>query len=323
MIDSLKGLPLPIASCLLALGLACWLWPSVAECAKQPSRSADRPVSEGMSLMRKGIDGDICTLTFDDGPSRYTAELMDILNEYRIPATFFVVGTQVKRRPDLIRRMLAEGHEVGNHSYSHHTLREQTPEAQKADLRKLDTLLRELGANPRFVRPPYGFYDHNTVNVVQEMDGHMVLWSVDSQDWRRKTDLEDILSNMQTLYTGAPLRGVFLFHDTHRRTVEHMPQILDALKATGCHFVTLSEYINMPKAQPEPEVHEAATDEAGDLHENAEHTPERIPEQAEKAPEAVSLFYGRTLTPTPLDTMTARIFDTLRLSPEKHNGLPH
>ena len=204
------------------------------------------PISSGLDLMRLGISNNMCALTFDDGPSAYTAQLLDTLAEYHIPATFFVVGKQVLRRPELIKRMLSEGHEVGNHSFSHITLRKQTPEAQQADLLKLDVLLRELGANPRFVRPPFGFYDHNTINVVQEMDGHIVMWTADSQDWRNSSDLDGILSNMQMLYTNAPLRGVFLFHDTHRLTVEHMGEILDALLGAGCRFVTLSEYIDSP-----------------------------------------------------------------------------
>jgi hypothetical protein len=174
-----------------------------------------------------------------------------MLSVYTIPATFFVVGTQVERHPDTIRRMLAEGHEVGNHSYSHSALRKLSHEEQEMDLRKLDVRLRELGAKPRFVRPPYGFYDHNTVNAVQDLNGQLVMWSVDSQDWRKKDLRNDILSSMQTLYSGAPLRGVFLFHDTHRMTIENMPQIVDALKASGCRFVTLSEYIDAPWLQPD------------------------------------------------------------------------
>jgi peptidoglycan/xylan/chitin deacetylase (PgdA/CDA1 family) len=209
-----------------------------------------RPISDGMKLVRQGIAGNMCALTFDDGPSQYTAQLLDILKEYRVKATFFVVGAQVERRPEIIRRMLEEGHEVGNHSYSHHTLRRMPATAQEADLRKMDALLRSLGANPRFVRPPYGSYDHNTVNAVQEMDGHLVMWSVDSQDWRKTAHLED-LNKVQLTYSGAPLRGVFLFHDTRRLTVELMPRILTTLAATDCHFVTLSEYIDSPKQTAE------------------------------------------------------------------------
>ena len=240
-----------VARC-AAFGLALCL--ALAAClplAKAESGASLEPVprhtiSDGLELMRLGISNNMCTLTFDDGPSPYTAQLLNTLAEYNIPATFFVVGAQVQRRPDIIKRMLAEGHEVGNHSFSHTALRKQSPQDQQEDLRKLDALLRELGANPRFVRPPFGYYDHNTINVVQEMDGHIVMWTADSQDWRNYADLDDMISNMQMLYNGAPLRGVFLFHDTHRLTVERMPEILDALLSAGCRFVTLSEYIDSP-----------------------------------------------------------------------------
>ena len=216
-----------------------------------------RFISDGMELMRLGISNNMCALTFDDGPSPYTAELLDTLGRYHIPATFFVVGTQVQRRPDVIRRMLDEGHEVGNHSFSHTALRKQSPQAQQDDLRKLDALLRELGATPRFVRPPFGYYDHNTINVVQEMDGHIVMWTADSQDWRNYAELGDMLANIQMIYRDAPLRGVFLFHDTHRLTVEHMSEILDALLGAGCRFVTLSEYIDSPLGDDAPPMLEA------------------------------------------------------------------
>ncbi len=211
--------------------------------------AAPRPISDGMELIRLGISNNMCALTFDDGPGPYTAKLLDVLAKHNVPATFFVVGTQVRRRPELIKRMLAEGHEVGNHSYSHTALRNRSPQAQHDDLIKLDHLLRDLGAKPRFVRPPFGFYDHNTINTVQEMDGHIVMWTADSEDWRNTEDVNDILTNMQMIYRGAPLRGVFLFHDTHRPTVEHMDEILTALAAAGCRFVTLSEYIDLPKAK--------------------------------------------------------------------------
>lgn len=249
-----------------AWALLCLL-PDIAFAQDLKARQAarPRPVSEGMALMQPGIAGDMCSLTFDDGPSSHTGKLLDILKEYGIKATFFVVGHQVRRRPELIRRMLEEGHEVGNHSYSHNALRKQSAAAQQEDLRKLDTLLRELGASPRFVRPPYGFYDHNTVNAVQELDGHLVMWSVDSQDWRKRADIDNVLVNMRLIYTGAPLRGVFLFHDTHKPTVDNMPHILEALAATGCRFVTLAEYIDTPQTQPAQEkraAHDRQTPEA-------------------------------------------------------------
>lgn len=232
----------------------CLLGPAFPAQAFEDAESAPVrtvPVHLGLELMQLGIANNMCAVTFDDGPSRYTPQLLDTLAEYQVPATFFVVGANVERYPETIRRILAEGHEVGNHSYSHVALRKQSLADQQADLRKLDTLLRELGADPRLVRPPFGCYDHNTVNVVQEMDGHIVMWTTDSQDWRKNFEIEDVLANMQSLYLGAPLRGVFLFHDTHYPTVRHMPEILDALLEAGCRFVTLSEYLDAPRYSPE------------------------------------------------------------------------
>ena len=334
---------------LLYLLMECaWLSPAfAAKTARQPSAAVPSIVSEGMDLTRRGIDGNMCVLTFDDGPSQHTATLLDTLKVYGIPATFFVIGSQVKRRPELIRRMIAEGHEVGNHSYSHTALRKMSPLEQKEDLHKLDGLLRELGVKPRFVRPPYGFYDHNTINVVQEMDGHIVMWSVDSQDWRNKDDLAGILSNMQTLYTGAPLRGVFLFHDTHRQTVEKMPLILDALKATGCRFATLSEYIDTPKApletrtaetetQPEQTVGGQAEDgtAASQPRSEPETTPSQTPQvesgettAATLKPETTGKTRAAMQNPWRRTESASKvmgwIFGRMLVLPEQGNSLPH
>ncbi len=254
------GLGLGLLACLICLGGGAA--PARAEGGAELKAVRGSPISDGLELMRLGISNNMCALTFDDGPSAYTAELLDTLAAHHIPATFFVVGTQVERRPELIRRMLAEGHEVGNHSYSHTALRKLSPEAQQADLRRLDALLRDLGAHPRFVRPPFGFYDHNTINVVQEMDGHIVMWTTDSEDWRSYSKLDDPVAGMHMLYKGAPLRGVFLFHDTHHLTVERMPEVLDAMAAAGCRFVTLSEYIDAPAgSQDAPPLLEVKTND--------------------------------------------------------------
>lgn len=297
-----RGLALAIATAIFFVGLA--LTPTASEAKTSAATAAANAafavtkraiLSDGMDLIRLGISNNMCALTFDDGPGPYTAQLLDTLAEHKVPATFFVIGPQVRRRPELIKRMLAEGHEVGNHSYSHTALRNRSPKAQQDDLLKMDHLLRELGAKPRFVRPPFGFYDHNTINVVKEMDGHIVMWTADSEDWRNSENASDILANMQMIYRGAPMRGVFLFHDTHRPTVDHMNEILDTLTAAGCRFVTLSEYIDTPKggkatplpmeaenAQPQPPVNFA-------LEGRLNSQPETAPGVAENPPLAATI----------------------------------
>jgi peptidoglycan/xylan/chitin deacetylase (PgdA/CDA1 family) len=209
-----------------------------------PARAGE--VADGMALIRQSMPANYCALTFDDGPGPYTAELLDLLAARGIVATFFVLGQQAERRPALIKRMLAEGHEVANHSYSHANLRRLGAEAQYLELKKTCDILGRLGAEPRWFRPPYGCYNAETVAAADALGMTIMLWSLDSQDWKNHVSrLEGLRSISPPLQRSFPgLRGVFLFHDTHRHTVGEMPDILDELVQGGCErFVSIAEYM--------------------------------------------------------------------------------
>ena len=203
-------------------------------------------VADGMSLLRQEMPANYCALTFDDGPGPYTAALLDLLESRGIVATFFVLGQNAARRPALIKRMLAEGHEVANHSYSHPNMRRMKPEAQSLEIKRALDVLHSLGAEVRYFRPPYGSYTPETVAKAQALDMTLMLWSLDSQDWKRHVSrlegLRSVSPTVQQAFSG--MRGVLLFHDTHKHTVDEMGDILDALVAGGCdRFVTVSEYM--------------------------------------------------------------------------------
>ena len=201
------------------------------------------------------VDGDIpeadvyIALTFDDGPSSHTERLMEILRERGIHATFFVVGKQVKYHPELIVRLQQEGHEIGNHTYSHKSLRHLSVDAQRSEILSVQESLRKLGVHSRYIRPPYGNFDANTVAIAKAEGADIMLWSIDSMDWSKRASIE----NMKTLISGQKLRGVFLFHDTHEQTIEALPEILDRLIADGCQFVTVSEYLAALRQDALPE----------------------------------------------------------------------
>jgi len=204
-------------------------------------------VADGMALLRQEMPVNYCALTFDDGPGPYTATLLDLLAERRIPATFFVIGQNAERRPSLIKRMLAEGHEVANHGYSHANMRRLKPEAQFLEMKKTQDVLQAVGAEARYFRPPYGRYTPESAAQAEKLGMTIMLWSLDSQDWKRHvTQLAGLHSISPVVQRSFPgMRGVLLFHDTHRRTVDQMADILDALIASGCErFVTVSEYMS-------------------------------------------------------------------------------
>ena len=199
----------------------------------------------GNTIMDQPMRENLCALTFDDGPSINTPHLLDMLEEYGIPATFFMLGNQAERHPDIVKRVLAEGHEVGNHSYSHPNLRAVSPARKEEELRRTDTILRNLGATPVFMRPPYGSFDVATEKVAEGLGLSLMLWSMDSRDWQRLPDnYATLRNNRGTVYAPGTLRGIFLFHDSHKRTVDDLPRIVRDLRAGGCQrFVTVSDYL--------------------------------------------------------------------------------
>ena len=202
-------------------------------------------VIDGSRIMDQHMGENLCALTFDDGPSRHTGHLLDMLRDYGIPATFFLLGSQVQRNPALVRRMVGEGHEVGNHSWSHPNLRTLPPELQEEEIRATDAALRALGASPAYLRPPYGAFDAHTLDIAQNLGLDVMLWSLDSNDWKRlPADYAKLRSTRGTQYDSGELRGIFLFHDTHKGTVEDLPRIIANLRAGGCRrFVTVSDYL--------------------------------------------------------------------------------
>ena len=228
-----------LAACFFAVGLA--------------AQSAQARVVEGNVIMDQPMRENLCALTFDDGPSINTPHLLDMLGEYGIHATFFMLGNQAERHPDIVKRVIAEGHEVGNHSYSHPNLRVVSLARKEEELRRTDTILRNLGASPQFMRPPYGSYDASTEKVAASLGLSLMLWSMDSRDWQRLPDnYATLRNNRGTVYAPGTLRGIFLFHDSHKRTVDDLPRIIRDLRAGGCQrFVTVSDYLE-GLMDPEP-----------------------------------------------------------------------
>lgn len=204
-------------------------------------------VYDGPSISRQQMRENLCAITFDDGPSRNTGRLLDMLSSYGIHATFFLLGKNAALRPALVQRIVAEGHEVGNHSWSHPKLRALNKEQQYEELARTDALLRELGASPRHIRPPYGAYNEDTVDLAGDLGLSIMLWSQDSHDWKRLPVNYALLPNtLGHVYGPGELRGIFLFHDSLKRTVDDLPRIIAELRAGGCQrFVTVSEYLDV------------------------------------------------------------------------------
>ena len=177
-------------------------------------------------------------LTFDDGPSpRCTPQLLDGLKERGVHATFFVVGCQVVKDPDIVVRMAAEGHQVGNHSYDHQELDKLSSRQAAEDLQRNDALLQQLlGEGDYWVRPPYGQLSDQERGALPVP---VINWSVDTEDWRTK-DAEKILD---IIYRNTGDGDIVLLHDRYLNSVDAALRAIDHLQQQGCRFVTVAELL--------------------------------------------------------------------------------
>ena len=185
-------------------------------------------------------------LTFDDGPSpRCTPRLLDGLASCGARATFFVVGCQAEKDPDIVRRIAAEGHQVGNHSYDHAQLDSLTCAEALDDLEKNDALLQELlGAGEYWVRPPYGLCSDTEAAALTVP---LVNWSVDTEDWKSK-DADRIVD---IIYRQVSDGDIILLHDRYQNTVDAVLRAVPHLQEQGYVFVTVAELLTLRGVTPQ------------------------------------------------------------------------
>ncbi|WP_326825135.1 polysaccharide deacetylase family protein [Streptosporangium sp. NBC_01756] len=177
-------------------------------------------------------------LTYDDGPGPYTGRLLDVLAEYHARATFFVIGQMVAADgPLTLRRMVSEGHEIGNHTWSHTQLTALSDAGVKGELSRTQQIVHHVtGRWMSLMRPPYGATNQRVTAVARRKGLAQILWSLDTMDWRDRDSLVVIQRASR-----AARGSVVLMHDIHPTTVEAAPQVLARLTAAGYTFVTLSE----------------------------------------------------------------------------------
>jgi len=185
-------------------------------------------------------------MTFDDGPhAQNTPRLLDILKQRGIKATFFVVGQNAAEYPDILKRIVAEGHELANHSYTHPILASLGESALRDQLDKThQAVLKATGVSMKVMRPPYGALSQPQRVWTNTTFGYKtILWDVDPLDWKYRD-----ASRVESEILGHVKPGsIILSHDIHKSTVDAMPTTLDALTAKGFKFVTVSELVALDK----------------------------------------------------------------------------
>jgi len=177
-------------------------------------------------------------LTFDDGPSpKYTPLLLDGLKERNVRATFFLLGKNVKENQELVQRMQAEGHLLGNHTYNHIQLNKIPETTARQEILKTNNEIYEAtGKYPEYMRPPYGAWKKNMELCVEMLP---VFWDIDTLDWKSQ--------NVDAILKAAgeePEDGsIILMHDEYQTSVEAALLLIDRLKEKGYEFVTVDELI--------------------------------------------------------------------------------
>ncbi len=189
-------------------------------------------------------DEKVLALTFDDGPHpRYTKEILALLDEYGIRATFFMIGENIANYPETARMVFEAGHEIGNHTDTHPCIRRIDHNGLAKEMQDAEKKIVELtGSKPNLFRPPEGLCSHDICEIAQKMDYSVILWTVDTRDWAG-TPSEVIKDGVLKRVRGG---DILLFHDYVSRrghTLEALRKLIPALQSQGYEFLTVSELL--------------------------------------------------------------------------------
>ncbi len=191
---------------------------------------------QNKSLKQKKI-----ALTFDDGPTEFTPAILDLLERYKAKATFFCIGANIEKRPQLLKEIAEKGHEIGNHTFYHGTFFDfKNSKEVLEELKKTDTLLEQvLGTKPRFFRPPYGVTNPSIKKALQ-VSKHMVIgWNIRSLDTILKDETKIVNRIIKQIQPGS----IILLHDTSEKTVRVVAQLLLFLQQEEYEIISLDELI--------------------------------------------------------------------------------
>lgn len=187
------------------------------------------------------------SMTFDDGPNKaQTLKVLSILKKHDIKATFFMVGENIEYQKDVLKEVYNQGHEIGNHLYSHENINKISKKELKESIEKTNKLIYlTIGITPKVLRPPYGIVTNELKQVCDELDMSIILWTSDkdSKDWEFTPESEIINNVTKKVSSG----DIFLFHDGNVKftnTLSAIDVIIPQLKEKGYKWVTISSLIN-------------------------------------------------------------------------------
>jgi len=189
-------------------------------------------------------------LTFDDVPDDYfTPLILDTLHKLNVKATFFVVGNRAERHPDMIRRIVNEGHILGNHSYTHANLPKIADRAFQDEILKTEHMIKKItGKTMLFVRPPYGNVSEEQIKWIASQHMKIINWNVDSLDWKGLS-ADQVKSNIMSHITSGAIvlqHGAGGVGEDLTGTIEALPSMVAELRAQNIELVTIPELLHKP-----------------------------------------------------------------------------
>ena len=188
----------------------------------------------------------VVALTIDDGPhNRVTPEILTILREKQVKATFFVLGENVNKNPKILAQEVADGHEIGIHTYSHPTLTNLSAKKIVEEFEKAEKAILPIAAKPTLFRPPGGLYNSQVLEIARQRGYKAILWSIDTRDWSCPPKNKIIEVVFREIKPGS----IILMHDGQYPipTPQVMREIIDGLRERGYDFVTVSELLQYNK----------------------------------------------------------------------------
>lgn len=204
----------------------------------ETGEKSDQTTADGEKDMMPDGDTKKVALTFDDGPhKKYTPQMLDMLKEHDVKATFFITGENAAASPKIVKRMQQEGHLIGNHTFHHTQLTGVNESVFKDEIVDTNQTIRKItGCDTEFIRPPYGSWKKK---FEKELNMIPVLWTVDTLDWNSK----DVGSIVVRGTKNTKENDIILMHDCYQTSVEAAGQIITILKEQGYTFVTVDEIL--------------------------------------------------------------------------------
>lgn len=215
------------------------IFASALACLSMSIQAAKDP---GQPIRQFKTQEKVVALTFDDGPDiPYTQQILDVLDKYKVKATFFVIGSCAKAHPEILKEIIAKGHDIGNHSWNHEFMKHWSVEKIKKSIESTDAVIRQVGyQKPIPFRGPFGINTENIAIAVNQLEKKHVLFDFLPQDWTKISSDQIVNNVMVRMRPGL----IITLHDGGKRrqqTVIATEKLIKTLQSQGYHFKTVSE----------------------------------------------------------------------------------